>query len=576
MQNLIHVIGNQVRKCLTDNSYDLTKQEPKIMASKHKGVDYCFHNATGISKLNKKPVEETLKLLYEYFKDNNFFNVSVSGNYLNFNPKKEFLVKYINSILDVKDLVIKPTEVKKIIIDYSSPNIAKDMHVGHLRSTIIGDSLANFYEILGHEVIRVNHIGDFGLQFGMIIQYIIDSELEDKISTINLQEIYTYAKKKYDTDNEFNKKAHHATTILQKGNNDDKIVKLWKEICDVSKKAYYDIYKKLGIKDMIEMGESYYVKYFESMINELKEKNMVKLDDGRLIIPTPIDSKNKGEGTLTVIKSDGGYTYDTTDLAALRYRLCDLKADIIYYVVDSGQSIHFKQIFYVAEKMGWINGKQHIEHINFGIVKGEDGKRIRSRKGENPKLIDLLDDAIFETTNVMQKMNPTLADNKEIINAIAYGSIKYADLAVCRTNDYLFSFDRMLSFKGNTMVYIMYGYVRSRAIIRNVMKCVKDIDFKVDPTELNDGDIGLMKSIPKLLEVIENSENDNMLHHICCYLYEMSDFINLSYNTQRCVEYDQDKNPIKINKSRAMIFKRISEIMELCFKIVGINPIEVI
>lgn len=582
MQNIAIIIENRVTKCLNENLLNLTKCPPKIIVSKFAGVDYYLNNLVPISKINKTCEDTIISIITNEFKESNIASVSVSGKYVNFSINKQYLADIINTVHNT-GLMIKPVERKqKIIVDYSSPNIAKDMHVGHLRSTIIGDSLANFYEIIGHEVVRVNHLGDFGLQFGMIIQYVLDNNMTSSIADYSLQTIYTNAKKIFDSDKEFEKKARMVTVELQKGDNESEIVKLWKKICEISKSSYYDIYKKLEIKDMIEVGESFYVKFFDSLIEELKEKKMLDIEDGRCIVKTPAINKSKKEAksdddnsTLTIVKSDGGFTYDTTDLAAIRYRLVEMKADTVYYVVDSGQASHFKQIFYVAEKMGWLKSGQKVEHINFGIIKGEDGKRIRSRSGETPKLIDLLDEAVTKTTEIMVDYKPELIGNKKIFDAIAYGSIKYADMASCRTSDYVYSHDRMLNFKGNTMLYIMYGFVRAQSINRNNNKFVELKDnHKINVEELNDSDMTLIKQITQLPEIIDSITSDNMMHTLCRYMYEITDIVGSLYATNRCVNTDADNNIISINKSRVMIFKLVSDVMKICYKIIGITPIE--
>jgi arginyl-tRNA synthetase len=571
MQNITHLIKSKITKCFEENLIEL-QTEPKIVASRLSGIDYCLHDLVQIAKQNKRLPRDIITIVNHYFRHDDMVDtVSSIGNFINFNLKKSYIIEAMNQLYNKENLVCKAEKKLKIVIDYSSPNIAKDMHVGHLRSTIIGDSLANLYEILGHEVIRVNHIGDFGLQFGMIIRYIIDNKLEETLKQDNLQQIYTDAKYLYDNDTDFNKKSHETLIDLQKDDESD-ICKLWLKICKLSKESYYDIYKKLEIKDMIEVGESYYVKYFDAVIKELQDRNLLILKDGRSIIYSDNISKTS---VLTILKSDGGYTYDTTDVAAIRYRLMELKADKVYYIVDSGQTEHFKQIFDTAKRMDWIKPTQHVEHINFGIVKGDDGKRIRSRAGNTPKLIDLLNESIDETTKIMIQKNPLLGNDKKTIDAIAYGSIKYADLAVCRTNDYIFSFTRMLSFKGNTMVYIMYSYVRIQSILRNTSKYVDNI-LNISADEINDQDIELSKSILQLPEILEIATNTNMMHHVCTYLYDNSDMLNFLYNTQRCIEYDNQKNFVKVNKSRVTIFKILSRVMDISLKIVGISPIDVI
>jgi arginyl-tRNA synthetase len=533
---------------------------PKIVASKNKD-GYIIVNMSGLLKQNKlslKQFEDTLRNNF----DNDMLVLSkITDTMALLELKPEYLLDKINKLLETKTLLTKLINKEKIVFDYSSPNIAKDMHVGHLRSTIIGDTLANLYEVLGHEVLRINHIGDFGLQFGMIINYIIENKLTDNISKLNLQEIYTNSKKLFDTDKKFNTKSYEMTVELQKQN--PIILDLWKQICDSSKNLYQDIYNKLNIKNMIEQGESFYYQYFNDLIQELTDKNLLITEEGRKIIKTP-------SGILTVVKSDNGFTYDTTDLCALKYRLIHLKADRVYYVVDHGQSLHFKQLFWVAEQLNW-KTNQIIEHISFGIIEGTDGKRIRSRSGgDNPKLKDLLNDAVNETITVFGQKKSELINDVKTIETIAFGSVKYADLSICRTSNYKFSFEKMLAYVGNTLTYNMYNYTRLKSIINKAgIANISNIN-KMDITEEDYKLIGFMIRLP---EVLKQTEDTNMPNYICGYLYDLSELVSHSYNTQICITYNDKHEITNINTSRLLIFALVIQVMDILYSILNINTI---
>jgi len=329
----------------------------------------------------------------------------------------------------------------------------------------------------------------------------------------------------------------------------------------------------------VEVGESFYKSKIPSLIEELKEKKLLENDDGRWIIRT------KGINIpLTVIKSDGGYTYDTTDLATIKYRLCDLKVDEIYYVVGSEQADHFKQLIDVAKKAGWLTNNQKVEHIGFGMVLDENNKRFRSRDGGAIKLIDLLDTGLVEANKALvdkQKKrgkvdNPedVKEDNTQLNKTVAYGAIKYANLSTQRTLNYAFSFERMLSFDGNTASYLLYSYVRISAVIEKT----KTIDILAEhkgANKLEDSDFDIMKHLLKFPEVVNNMTNTLFPHLLCTYMYKLSDMINQYYKSNRIINYGKDKKTIiDINYARLIMMRVTKKIMKQCFDILGMDVLE--
>ena len=438
------------------------------------------------------------------------------------------------------------------------------MHVGHLRSAIIGDSLANLYLEKGHNIKRINHIGDIGLHFGLIIAFIKENNLDD-FSDIN--NIYSEAKKKFDTNEEFKNKSYEILIKLQKNTSDD-INSIWENLCNTSLTEQNKIYDLLSINGLINIGESFYYKFIDELINELKNKNLLIKEDGRHIIK--FDNMEK----ITIIKSDGGYTYDTTDLAAIKYRLSIV--DQIFYVVDNGQDLHFKQIFEVAKLAGWLKENKKIFHVNFGIVKGADKKRLRTRNGDTPQLLDLLNEAISETKDIYIKNNSEI--NETNIKNLAIGSIKYADLLNNRQGDYVFSIKKLLDFKGKTLTYVMYSYVRISTIF-NKLDFIKlengEYDCKTDEKELIDEDFDIINILFKFPYIIDTCINTNMVHHICIFLYELSELISKNYKKLKCLFFDKEmKNIVSVNKSRINIFSLIKKIYLICFRILGIHEIE--
>jgi arginyl-tRNA synthetase len=469
--------------------------------------------------------------------------------------------------------IIKQQPKQKILVDFSSPNIAKDMHVGHLRSTIIGDSVCKIFEILGHEVHRVNHIGDFGLQFGMIIEYLFEKFPDFSncdFSIADLQKFYAESKKRFDSDPVFSKAAYNKVVLLQ--NNDQKIVDAWNFIKDISRKSYDDIYDKLDIK-LTEVGESFYQNQIPSLLDELALKNLLVDDNGRKVINIP-----GYKLPLTVIKTDGGFTYDTTDLAAIRYRLMDLDMDQVYYIVDIGQSLHFELIFKVAEMAGWKKSHQIVKHIEFGVVCGDDGKKFKSRDGDTVKLNDLLNEAINKSTQVLRELSEgkdELEPNEKqlIIKNVAYGSLKYGDLSTVRTNDYKFSYDKMLSLKGNTGAYQLYQYVRICAIMRNVNEFLPNVSNNLQQFKVtNQEEINVCKLILQLPDVINRVSDNLMFNTLCSYLYDLTVALGKCYKW-RCIEY-QDKKIVDINYNRIMICLMAKSVIEVCFNILGIKKLD--
>ncbi|CAH8445303.1 unnamed protein product [Schistosoma margrebowiei] len=411
-----------------------------------------------------------------------------------------------------------------VIVDMSSPNIAKEMHVGHLRSTIIGESISRLLSFLGHKVLKLNHLGDWGTQFGMLITHLKEIYPDHKTAPpiSDLQAFYKTSKTRFDEEKDFNQRAHVAVVKLQQ--NDPEYVHAWKQICDISRKEFDDVYRRLGIENLIERGESFYQSRMEEFVNDLKSQNVLQEDEGRLILWPP-----KCEVPLTVVKSDGGFTYDTSDLTALLQRLHEEKADWVLYVVDMGQSVHLNTVFAGAEMLGYYNPNVHrVQHIGFGVVLGEDKKKFKTRSGDTVRLVDLLDEGLERAKNRLlekeRNKELTEAEFERAQKAVAYGCIKYADLSHSRTIDYVFSFDRMLDDKGNTAVYLLYAYTRIRSIIRNAgysERTINEISETVPLKFEHPMELTLAKALCRLPDILLKIQNDFLLHSLCDYLYEV-------------------------------------------------------
>ena len=503
-----------------------------------------------------------------------YYTFTFDRNSIIINIKPEYIEKLMQPYFN-NNIIHETNNKQNILVDFSSPNIAKDMHVGHLRSTIIGDSICKLFELQGNVVHRINHIGDFGLQFGMIIQHLLENypDYHDQnFSISDLQKFYAESKKRFDTDENFKKHAYQKVVQLQSG--DIEVVKAWNFIKEISRQSYNDIYDKLDIK-LVECGESFYQDKIPSLIEELEMKNILIEEDGRKIIRVA-----NYDLPLTIVKTDSGYTYDTTDLAAVRYRLVDLNMDKIIYVVDEGQSLHFELIFKIAEIVGWKRPDQELKHVGFGLVCGSDGKKFASRSGDTVKLKDLLSDSIKKSTEVFESLRKDNTDNsipenekQNIIKTVAYSSIKYADLSTIRTNNYVFSLEKMISLKGNTGVYQLYEYVRICAIIRNAGIHINNIDnsiFSITEKE----EINLCKQILLFPEVIDSISDNLMFHHLCGYLYSLTGLFSSFHKNCRTLYFNKDKELIDVNKNRLLLCIATKYVMEKCFNILGLNTLE--
>ncbi|XP_063626161.1 arginine--tRNA ligase, cytoplasmic [Cydia splendana] len=474
---------------------------------------------------------------------------------------------------------VKPPPVKRqrIIIDFSSPNIAKEMHVGHLRSTIIGDSIARVLEFLNHDVLRINHLGDWGTQFGMLIAHLQDKfpNFKNESPPISdLQAFYKESKKRFDENEVFKKRAYTCVVHLQSGH--PEYIAAWKLICEVSRREFQYIYDRLDIT-IIDRGESFYQSRMHVVIDELKQKNLLEEDEGRLIM---WGSENHEGIPLTIVKSDGGFTYDTSDMATIKQRVEEEKGDRFIYVTDMGQYGHFALIENCARRAGILNEGQKVEHVGFGVVLGEDKKKFKTRSGDTIKLINLLDEGLKRALDKLIEKGRdkvlTPEELKQAQEAVAYGCIKYADLSHNRINDYIFSFDKMLDDKGNTAVYLLYALTRIRSIARTAQVSTEDLLAQVEKSDLklsHEAELKLGKVLLRFPEVILKVSNDLFLHTLCEYLYEISSAFTEFYDKCYCVEKDKDGKIVKIIYERLMLCEVTARIMEKCLSLLGIRTV---
>src|SRR5450755_3655300 len=452
----------------------------------------------------------------------------VSGpGFINLTLRDDWIAAQASQLLGDPRLGLEPAEhPQTVVVEYSSPNVAKEMHVGHLRTTIVGDAIARVLEFAGHRVIRDNHVGDWGTQFGMLIEYLRDVGEESAAAGLlrtDPNRFYQAARRKFDTDPEFAEHARMRVVDLQGG--DPATLKLWQELVDLSKDYLHRIYGRLGVTltDDDIKGESFYGDMLADTVAQLEDQGIAVESDGALCAFPPGFTGREGRPMPVIIrKSDGGYNYSTTDLATIRYRVDVLHSDRAIYVVGSDQALHFQMVFAVARQAGWIPPGVSFEHAQIGLVLGPDGNRLRTRSGDNVQLSDLLQEAVDRARGILSELDATArfdaGELDAVAEAVGIGAVKYADLSTARESAYVFDWDRMISFRGNTGPYLQYATARIRSIFRRA---------GIDEAEPR-GPIGVAEPSErelarKLLDfgavvtlVAETAEP----HRLCSYLFE--------------------------------------------------------
>uniref|UniRef100_A0AC35TYK5 Arginine--tRNA ligase n=1 Tax=Rhabditophanes sp. KR3021 TaxID=114890 RepID=A0AC35TYK5_9BILA len=563
----------------------VTLEVNSVVETLPKFADYQFNGAMVIQNLLKakgqvfKPVEIAAKIKAAVPENDLIEKMEVAGpGFLNIFLKKDFIGKRIANILQ-NGINIPKIEKKHAVIDFSSPNIAKEMHVGHLRSTIIGESICRLLEYVGFSTLRLNHIGDWGTQFGMLIAHLQEkfpNFLNETPEVGDLQTFYKESKKRFDEDGEFKARAYECVVKLQ--SRDDTIIKAWTIVTDVSRRSLNKMYKRLDIT-LNERGESFYQDLMGKVVTELHATGKLIEEEGRKVL-FPTDCSVP----LTIVKSDGGYTYDTSDMAALQHRLEVEKGEWLIYVIDAGQSLHMETVFAGARDLGWYDEKEkRIEHIAFGLVLGEDGKKFKTRSGETIKLNDLLDEAVKRAADkLIEKGRNNEMSPEQMIAAqesVGYGCVKYADLSNNRNSDYTFSYDRMLEDKGNTAVYLLYAYARICSIARNVdiekVKCTKlNLCLETGHCPLDHpSEFKLAKQIMKFSDVLLSCLDTLLPHQLCEYTYNLATVFNDFYKDCYIIQTDKDGKK-EFHENRLALCKVTKIVMDSCFKIIGLNPVD--
>ena len=564
MKPTIDILEEKISKAITDALQSEHPYPAIVRPSANSDFgDYQANGIMGAAKRNKlNPRELALNVVQRLDISDIAHEPEVAGpGFINIRLKEEYLCNSLLQIASDPDRlgVDKTDSPQTIVVDYSGPNIAKEMHVGHLRSTIIGDCICEMLSFLGHNVIRQNHIGDWGTQFGMLCallaKKIDESNGQAKLSMelSDLEAFYKEAKQLYDNDPAFAKKARNAIAGLHSG--DQTWKKHWECIVSESRKHYTQIYQKLGVNltQADEYGESAYRNDLQNVVDDFKQAGIaVESDNAICVFPEGFKTKEGQPLPFIIQKSDGAFLYATTDLAAMRYRINKLNADKVIYVTDARQMLHFEMLFAVAKLAGITKENTQLVHVTFGTMLGDDGKPFKTRSGENVKLKDLLDEAVDKARAIVEEKNPDFDESTKakIAQAVGIGAVKYSDFSNNRTTDYVFSFDKMLAMEGNTAPYMQYACARVKSIERKALPKGIDIEneiVNIKKISLNEApEIELAKFLLKYIEAIKGATEDYRPNFITNYLYELAQKFSNFYTNCPVLSADDNTRPSRL------------------------------
>lgn len=540
-------------------------------------VQFGDYQANGImgaaKKLGLNPREFAQKVVDNVDLNGIAEKLEIAGpGFINIFLAPTWLAQQTENAFSGDKLGINLNQAQTVVVDYSSPNVAKEMHVGHLRSTIIGDSVVRALEFLGNKVIRANHVGDWGTQFGMLIAYLekMENEHASEMELSDLEAFYRAAKEHYDSDEVFAEKARNYVVKLQSG--DDYCRTMWKKLVNITMQQNQHNYNRLNVTltENDVMGESLYNPMLPEIVADLKAQGLAVEDDGALVVFLD-EFKNKDGDPMGVIvqKKDGGFLYTTTDIAAAKYRYETLKADRALVFSDTRQSQHMQQAWLITRKADYVPDSFSLEHHNFGMMLGKDGKPFKTRTGGTVKLADLLDEAVERAEKLIAEKNPdlTASEKQAVVEAVAIGAVKYSDLSKNRTTDYVFDWDNMLSFEGNTAPYMQYAYTRVRSIFSRA---------GIDPNSLT-GNIVLTDEkernlVIKLLqfeEAVTVVAKDGTPHVLCQYLYELAGIFSSFY--EACPILNAEES---IKQSRLKLAHLTAKTLKQGLDLLGIKTVE--
>ena len=497
--------------------------------------------------------------------------VEIAGpGFINIHLDPAFIAGRVERALADDSLGIAKAEARRVMVEYSSVNLAKEMHIGHLRGGIIGDALVRVNSFIGHDVIRQNHVGDWGTQFGMLVAYMVETQKagDAAVELKDLDTFYKQSKKRFDEDEAFADLARDYVVKLQSG--DAEVLALWQQFVKLSLTHCNAIYQKLGLllDDGDVRGESFYNADLPVLVNELREKGLLTEDQGAQVVFLDEFKNKEGEPAAFIVqKQGGGYLYATTDLGAIRFRIGTLKLDRALYVVDSRQSLHFQQLFTTARKAGWLPEGADFEHIGHGTIMGPDGKPLKTRSGENIKLVELLDEAIERAYQLVSSKNAELpeAERRNIAQAVGIGALKYADLSKSRNTDYIFDWDAMLSFEGNTAPYLQYAYTRVQSVLRKA----EDFNPAANIVIAEAAEKQLAVALTQFEDVVFTVAEGSQPHHLCSYLYNVATLFSRFYEACPIL-----KSEGEVRQSRLQLAAATAKTLKAGLGLLGIAVLE--
>ena len=538
--------------------------------------EYQFNGAMALAKqLRQKPRDIAEKIVEIVKLDDVASKLEVAGpGFINVQLNNEWLANQCELALHDPRIGVAKSPAQTVVVDYSSPNLAKEMHVGHLRTTIIGDAVVKVLEFLGHKVIRQNHMGDWGTQFGMLLAHLSD-KLEQEVAETalsDLEDFYREAKVRFDDEEGFADRAREYVVKLQGG--DEKCLSLWEKFIDVSIAHSEDVYKKLNVSLTREdiMGESAYNHDLANVISELKAKEIAVEDQGAQVVFIPELADKEGNPAVYIVqKSGGGYLYATTDLAAMRYRSGTLNADRTLILTDARQALDFKQTEIVGRKAGFMETTQTYEHCPFGMMLGSDGKPFKTRTGGTVKLVELLDEAVERAGKLIAERDNDLSEEElaEVARKVGIGAVKYADLSKNRTTDYMFNWDTMLSFEGNTAPYLQYAYTRVKSLFRKAGVAIEAMPVDINIVEKQEHALSVL--LLQFEEVVGLVSRDATPHVLCTYLYELASAFMSFYEACPMLK---DGIELKVRDSRLALSALVASTLSQGLNLLGIETLE--
>ncbi|MFV7494201.1 arginine--tRNA ligase [Klebsiella michiganensis] len=551
--------------------------EPQVRQSAK--VQFGDYQANGVMAVAKKlgmaPRQLAEQVLSHLDLSGIANKVEIAGpGFINIFLDPAFLAENVSSALKSERLGVAQPQAQTVVVDYSAPNVAKEMHVGHLRSTIIGDAAVRTLEFLGHKVIRANHVGDWGTQFGMLIAYLEKQQQENagEMALADLEGFYREAKKHYDEDEAFAERARSYVVKLQGG--DEYFREMWRKLVDITMSQNQLTYNRLNVtltRDDV-MGESLYNPMLPGIVADLKAKGLAVESEGATVVFLDEYKNKEGEPMGVIIqKKDGGYLYTTTDIACAKYRYENLHADRVLYYIDSRQHQHLMQAWTIVRKAGYVPDSVPLEHHMFGMMLGKDGKPFKTRAGGTVKLADLLDEALERARRLVAEKNPAMpADELEkLANAVGIGAVKYADLSKNRTTDYIFDWDNMLAFEGNTAPYMQYAYTRVLSVFRKA-----DVDesaLAAAPVVITEErEAQLAARLLQFEETLTVVAREGTPHVMCSYLYDLAGLFSGFYEHCPILSAESEET----RNSRLKLALLTAKTLKLGLDTLGIETVE--